>query len=279
MHELPLVFFTIFGQFSAGMILLSSLFYLVYRSKIKLAITQKINAVALIFMAIGMAIASFHLGQPLRAFNVIFGIGRSPMSNEIFTFGLLFAMTFAFVLLNYFVLYPNSTKLQIIKPLCQKINRIPHLNYLLAMILVILSLFFVWTIVLTYMLATIKTWNSCYTAIQMYTAMLVLGGIAVTWLGLYRIGYCAFFIGSLLILLLKMPYLKLMSEIAPDLTSNQYCWIIAQCALLIISITLVLFTILRKQHQTMIYLLAFIGVFIAEICGRITFYNLWMITV
>lgn len=279
MHELPLVFFTIFGQLSAGMILLSSLFYLVYRSKNKLAITQKINAVALIFMAIGMAIASFHLGQPLRAFNVIFGIGRSPMSNEIFTFGLLFAMTFAFVLLNYFVLYPNSTKLQIIKPLCQKINRIPRLNYLLAMILVILSLFFVWTIVLTYMLATIKTWNSCYTAIQMYTAMLVLGGIAVTWLGLYRIGYCAFFIGSLLILLLKMPYLKLMSEIAPDLTSNQYCWIIAQCALLIISITLVLFAILRKQHQTMIYLLAFIGVFIAEICGRITFYNLWMITV
>ncbi len=279
MHELPLVFFTIFGQLSAGMILLSSLFYLVYRSKNKLAITQKINAVALIFMAIGMAIASFHLGQPLRAFNVIFGIGRSPMSNEIFTFGLLFAMTFAFVLLNYFVLYPNSTKLQIIKPLCQKINRIPHLNYLLAMILVILSLFFVWTIVLTYMLATIKTWDSCYTAIQMYTAMLVLGGIAVTWLGLYRAGYCAFFIGSLLILLLKMPYLKLMSEIAPDLTSNQYCWIIAQCTLLIISITLVLFAILRKQHQVMIYLLAFIGVFIAEICGRITFYNLWMITV
>ena len=279
MHELPLVFFTIFGQLSAGMILLSGLFYLVYRSKNKLAITQKINAVALIFMAIGMAIASFHLGQPLRAFNVIFGIGRSPMSNEIFTFGLLFAMTFAFVLLNYFVLYPNSTKLQIIKPLCQKINRIPRLNYLLAMILVILSLFFVWTIVLTYMLATIKTWNSCYTAIQMYTAMLVLGGIAVTWLGLYRIGYCAFFIGSLLILLLKMPYLKLMSEIAPDLTSNQYCWIIVQCALLIISITLVLFAILRKQHQTMIYLLAFIGVFIAEIFGRITFYNLWMITV
>ena len=279
MHELPLVFFTIFGQLSAGMILLSSLFYLVYRSKNKLAITQKINAVALIFMAIGMAIASFHLGQPLRAFNVIFGIGRSPMSNEIFTFGLLFAMTFVFVLLNYFVFYPNSTKLQIIKPLCQKINRIPHLNYLLAMILVILSLFFVWTIVLTYMLATIKTWDSCYTAIQMYTAMLVLGGIAVTWLGLYRAGYCAFFIGSLLILLLKMPYLKLMSEIAPDLTSNQYCWIIAQCALLIISITSVLFAILRKQHQVMIYLLAFIGVFIAEICGRITFYNLWMITV
>ena len=279
MHELPLVFFTIFGQLSAGMILLSGLFYIVYRSKNKLAITQKINAVALIFMAIGMAIASFHLGQPLRAFNVIFGIGRSPMSNEIFTFGLLFAMTFAFVLLNYFVLYPNSSKLQIIKPLCKKINRIPRLNYLLAMILVILSLFFVWTIVLTYMLATIKTWNSCYTAIQMYTAMLVLGGIAVTWLGLYRAGYCAFFIGSLLILLLKMPYLKLMSEIAPDLTSNQYCWIIAQCALLIISITLVLFAILRKQHQVMIYLLAFICVFIAEICGRITFYNLWMITV
>ena len=279
MQELPLVFFTVFGQLSAGMILLSGLFYLISRSPTKLAITQKINSMSLIFMAIGMGVASFHLGQPLRALNVIFGIGRSPMSNEIFIFGLLFGITFAFVILNYFVLYPNSTKLKIIKPLCQKINRIAHLNVLLAIILIILSLLFVWTIVLTYKLPTIKTWDTNYTAIQMYTAMLVLGGIAVTWLGPRRIGYGAFFMGSLLILLLKIPYLNLMSSIAPKLTANQCNWIVAECILLIIAMLLVLSTVLRKQNPTVFYLLAFIGVFIAEICGRITFYNLWMITV
>ena len=279
MQELPLVFFTVIGQLSAGMILLSGLFYLVSRSPTKLAITRKIYAVSLIFMMIGMGVASLHLGQPLRALNVIFGIGRSPMSNEIFTFCLSFGIAFAFVILNHFVLYPDSTKLKIIKPLCQKINRIPGLNYLLATMLVILSQLFVWSIVQTYMLPTIKTWNTHYTAIQMYTAMLVLGGIAVTWLGLYRIGYCAFFIGSSVILLVKRPYLELMTSIAPELTNNQHDLNVIQSRLLIGAMVLLLLTILCRRHPKILYLLVFIGVFVAEICERITFYNLWMITI
>ncbi|SCC18327.1 dimethyl sulfoxide reductase anchor subunit family protein [Gilliamella intestini] len=277
MHELPLVFFTVFGQLSAGMVWLGGGFYLVNRDPNRSIIIQKINITALVFMTIGMAIASFHLGKPLRALNVIFGIGRSPMSNEIFTFGVLFGVTFAWVLINYYVLHPNTNKLKIIKKICLQLKQIPHLDQILATLLIIISLFFVWTIVLTYMLPTVKTWNTYYTAIQMYTAMLALGGVAIALLGLPRLGYMACMTGSLFIILLKIPYAHLMTTIAPELTHQQYSWMITECILLIVSLILMTINIWQKRNATMIYSLAFIGIFIGEISGRIAFYNLWTI--
>lgn len=277
MHELPLVFFTVFGQLSAGMVLLSSLSCLMNCSQANSIIRQKINLLALVFMAVGMLLASFHLGHPLRALNVIYGIGRSPMSNEIFTFGVVFGVTFASVLIYYFSLNPDSQKLKLIKPLCLKINRLPYINQLIAIILILLSLVFVWTIVLTYMLPTVKTWDTNYTAIQMYTAMLALGGIASAMLGLYRLGNAAFLIGSVLIILLKIPYYNLMTTISPELACAQASWMIAECMLIIVALLLVAFNIYRSKHNAIIYLTAFACVFIAEVCGRIAFYNLWMI--
>lgn len=277
MHELPLVFFTIFGQLSAGMVLLSGLNYLLNRSSHNVLIIEKINLVALIFMALGMLLASFHLGKPLRALNVIFGIGRSPMSNEIFTFGLLFGVTLGWVILAYFSHHNNSNRWELINALCQRINQIPHIGKILAVLLVILSLIFVWTIVLTYMLPTVKTWGSYYTVIQMYTAMLVLGGSMVVMFGFYRTGSIAFFIGVLLILLLKIPYINLMVEIAPQLAYDQYHWFALQCGLLLVALILVGLNSWRNKKITMIYLVGFLCTLVAEICERMAFYNLWTI--
>ncbi|OCG21504.1 MULTISPECIES: dimethyl sulfoxide reductase anchor subunit family protein [unclassified Gilliamella] len=276
MHELPLVFFTVLGQLAAGMVLISSLYSLSCCSHSAIAI-YKMNLFALIIMAIAMFIASFHLGHPFRALNVIWGIGRSPMSNEIFTFGLLFGMTLVCVLLTYFFHHNNGNKWLLISSLCQRINRIPNLHKMLSFLLTILSLVFVWTIVLTYMLPTVKTWNTYYTAIQMYTSMLVLGGIAAAVLGLYRIGLILFFIGAIFILLLKIPYLNLMALISPELTAKQHIWMFIQCALLAIALILVILNICQSKQSTIIYVLAFIFVLIAELCGRIAFYNLWTI--
>ena len=277
MHELPLVFFTVLGQLSAGMVFFSSLSYLFYPSLNNISKITKINIVALVFMAIGMFIASFHLGQPLRAFNVIFGIGRSPMSNEIFTFGLLFGVTVVSVLLSYFTQVDKGNKLVWIKMLCQRVNQIPKLAQMLAILLVILSVVFVWTIVLTYMLPTVKTWDTYYTTIQMYTTMLALGSIAVLSLGLYRIVSLIFVISVLLILVLKIPYLNLMMAISPQLATEQQSWLLAQCGLLVIAMVLVALNNKRITKNTNIYLIGFLCVLVGEICGRIAFYNLWTI--
>lgn len=277
MHELPLVFFTVFGQLSAGMVFLSSLYYLVNHTKDKISIIQKINVVSLIFMAIGMIIASFHLGHPLRALNVIFGIGRSPMSNEIFTFGVLFGVTFASVVLNYFSCYPTDDKFKFFRVICWKVNKIPYVNGLLSAVLILLSIVFVWTIVLTYMLPTVKTWDTYYTALQMYTAMFALGGIASAMLGLKRLGSVVFLMAGLLIVLLKIPYANLMATITPELTAQQSGWMIGECALILVALLLVIINIWRANYSIVLSIIAFACVFVAEICGRIVFYNLWVI--
>ncbi|WP_085247543.1 dimethyl sulfoxide reductase anchor subunit family protein [Gilliamella mensalis] len=280
MHELPLVFFTVLGQLSAGMVLIGSLYSIGCGSRCyshsRIAI-YKMNLFALIIMAVAMLIASFHLGHPFRALNVIWGIGRSPMSNEIFTFGLLFAITLAWVLLTYFSHYNNGDNWPLINAFCQRINQIPNLTKILSLLLALLSLIFVWTIVLTYMLPTVKTWNTYYTAIQMYTTMLVLGAIAATVFGLYKIGVILFFIGTMLILFLKIPYLNLMALISPELTAKQHIWMLIQCILLLLALILVILNIFRSKQSTIIYIIAFIIILIAELCGRIAFYNLWTI--
>ncbi|MDM7486104.1 MAG: dimethyl sulfoxide reductase anchor subunit, partial [Vibrio metschnikovii] len=65
MHELPLVFFTVLGQTAVGMMLLAFIAGLV--GQITNAQRHKINLVAVILFAVGMAIGGLHMGQPQRA--------------------------------------------------------------------------------------------------------------------------------------------------------------------------------------------------------------------
>jgi anaerobic dimethyl sulfoxide reductase subunit C len=276
MHELPLVFFTVLGQLAAGMVLIGGISSLSHYSYSSIKI-NKMNMVALIVMAVAMLIASLHLGHPFRALNVIWGIGRSPMSNEIFSFGLLFGITLVCVLLTYFFYHNDGKKWLLVNSLCQRIYQIPNFSKILSLLLIFFSLIFVWMIALTYMLPTVKTWNTYYTAIQMYTSMLVLGGIVAIVFGIYRIGIISFFIGVILILLLKIPYINLMTSVSPELTSKQYSWMLIQCLLLVLALVLVIVNIYRSKQSTIIYSVAFIIVLVAELCGRIAFYNLWTI--
>lgn len=276
MHELPLVFFTVLGQLSAGMVLIGGISSLSHYSYSLIKINT-MNMAALIVMAVAMLIASLHLGHPFRALNVIWGIGRSPMSNEIFSFGLLFGITLVCVLLTYFSYHNDGKKWLLVNSLCQRIYQIPNFSKILSLSLIFFSLIFVWMIALTYMLPTVKTWNTYYTAIQMYTSMLVLGGIVAIVFGIYRIGIISFFTGVISILLLKIPYINLMTSVSPELTSKQYIWMLIQCLLLVLALVLVIVNIYRSKQSTIIYSIAFIIVLVAELCGRIAFYNLWTI--
>jgi len=278
MHELPLVFFTVLGQMGAGAVLISAIYYLINNQAQNTVKIERINIAALIIMALAMAIASLHLGHPLRALNVIFGIGRSPMSNEIFSFGVLFGITFASVLLAYFAKPNNGNKLTFIKKLINRINKIPGIGKIIAILLITVSLFFVWMIVETYMIPTVKNWDTYYTALQMYTAMLILGGVLATLFGIRKIGLTLFIIGSLIVLITKLPYINLVSQNGTELVQAQYCWWMAQCALLVLSMIIVLINIRKSHHSAVLYSLALLFALAAELGGRIAFYNLWAIT-
>lgn len=277
MHELPLVFFTVLGQMGAGAVFISALYYLVTPQTQNIARVERINIAALIIMAIAMGLASFHLGHPLRALNVIFGIGRSPMSNEIFSFGVLFGITFVSVALDYFAKPNNGNKLAAIKKLANRINQIPAISKIIAVLLIVVSLIFVWLIVKTYMITTVKNWDTSYTIIQMYTSMLILGGLLTTVFGIRKLGLTLAIIGSLIVLITKLPYINFVSQNGVDLAQAQYCWWQVQCGLLVVSMIIALFNTYKNRHSTAIYMVALLLALIAELCGRIAFYNLWSI--
>lgn len=81
MHELPLVFFTVLTQSAVGAFILlligSALGHIEPR---RLAIGLFVSVC--VFGA-GVVMGIFHVGQPLRAINMLFRVGHSPMSNEI----------------------------------------------------------------------------------------------------------------------------------------------------------------------------------------------------
>lgn len=278
MHELPLVFFTILGQMGAGAVFISALYYLVNKQPQRVLIIERINITAIIFMAIAMGIASFHLGQPLRAMNVIFGVGRSPMSNEIFTFSLLFGIVFATALLAYFSKPKNGNKLAFIKKLANRVNAIPHIHALLAIITILVSVVFIWMIVATYMLPTVNNWNTGYTALQIYTSMLILGGLLAITFDIRKIGFIFFFIGALIVLVTKIPYINFIDQHSPQLAIAQYCWWQIQCGLLVLAMLITLINSRKQRHSTAIYAISLLLAIVAELCGRIAFYNLWAIS-
>ncbi|WP_392559902.1 dimethyl sulfoxide reductase anchor subunit family protein [Orbus mooreae] len=277
MNELPLVFFTVLGQMGAGTVLMTSLYSLICKQTTSVIKIMRINTVALIIMALAMIIASFHLGHPLRALNVIFGIGRSPMSNEIFTFGILFSVTFISVLLTYFSQPDNGNRLQLLKKLTHKINHIPGMAKLLALVLIIVSLFFIWTIVATYMLTTVKNWDTPYTVLQMYSTMLILGGVTITVFGIRKLGIICFTIGSIIVLTTKLPYIHFVSGITPDLAQAQYCFWLIQCGTLGIALIITFINSFKCGKSTAIYAAVAILALVGELSGRIAFYNLWAI--
>lgn len=81
MHELPLVFFTVFTQSAVGAFIL-----LLIGGAMGLVAPRR-KAIGLFsvmcLFGIGVVVGTFHVGQPLRALNMLLRVGHSPMSNEI----------------------------------------------------------------------------------------------------------------------------------------------------------------------------------------------------
>lgn len=81
MHELPLVFFTVFTQSAVGAFIL-----LLIGGAMGLVAPRR-KAIGLFsvmcLFGLGVVVGTFHVGQPLRALNMLLRVGHSPMSNEI----------------------------------------------------------------------------------------------------------------------------------------------------------------------------------------------------
>ena len=81
MHELPLVFFTVFTQSAVGafiLLLIGGAMGLIEPRRMAIGLFS-----VMCLFGVGVVLGTIHVGQPLRALNMLFRVGSSPMSNEI----------------------------------------------------------------------------------------------------------------------------------------------------------------------------------------------------
>ncbi|EKT55569.1 dimethyl sulfoxide reductase anchor subunit family protein [Providencia sneebia] len=257
MHELPLVFFTVFGQSAAG------LFLLAYISRRMGTINdnqlRNANILAFIIVMIGLGIGGLHEGQPLRFFNMLFGVGRSPMSNEAFLSGVFVAFAAATL---FFTLFYK-------RPMLRELSNIAT---------VIFGLAFVWSIPQVYHISSIANWNTNYTTLQMWMTMFVGGGALAMAIGARGLGIASFLIGTIVIFASRAGYLSFLAETGPAISAEQTGFWGFQVIVLVIALAGFIGMALKQNAPKTLLATCASAVILAELAGRIAFYNLWQIT-
>ncbi|AJJ01013.1 DMSO reductase anchor subunit family protein [Yersinia pseudotuberculosis IP 32953] len=256
MHELPLVFFTVLGQTAVG------LFTLVWLSN-KLGMTtplqlKQANIVGLILVMAGLLIGTLHVGQPLRAINMLLGVGRSPMSNEILLSGLFVAMACGTVFFS--TLVKNS----LLAALCNFAT-------------VLVGLTFAWSITQVYQLTTVPNWDTSYTSLQLWMTVLVGGGAFAMLTGARQLGAIALLAGAIVTLVNKPGYLTFLGQGSAELSSQQTLFWGIQILLLVLGVFVAAAALLKDKIPRATLAVCASALIIGELAGRIAFYNLWQI--
>ncbi len=158
MSQLSLVFFTVLAQSAVGLFVFLGLVQMLARPHEK-AMTRAFLAV---FALLGLgAISSItHLGQPLRMFNVAYGLAHlSPLSLELVALSLFGGAAATYTAMRMFSVFP----------------RLQNLVLLGAMVLGILLIV---AIAHVYTLETVPTWNSGWTLFQFLMTAGIVGPVA-----------------------------------------------------------------------------------------------------
>lgn len=258
MHELPLVFFTVLAQAAAGaylILLLSQPFNGMDERKLSIGIL-----VSMMLLSVGMLVGMFHLGMPIRALNLLAGVGRSPMSNEILLGGTFAGLGLVVGLAGF---YDKGTPVQ---------------RKALRWATAIFAIAFVATIPKVYQLSTVVAWDTSHTTIQMLTSVFITGGALAAVLGAFRHGIAVSIAAVFVTLALRFDYITFVTGVEPTLAAEQSSLWVMQGAALLVGGGLALFALLKQKSAQPILLSVCGLVIIGELVGRISFYNLWSIT-
>lgn len=162
MHQMPLVLFTVLIQASTGLLLFLGLSRL-RPTGMHAVVSIKGFDAPQVFMwglfILGLAASLFHLGKPINAFNVLYGVSKgSPLSIEMVCIGVFGAVTFLYTLLVW-----KGSKAQ---------------NALLA-VAMLAGLALSYAVANVYIIATIPLWDSAWTFIQFFMSVAALGSVGI----------------------------------------------------------------------------------------------------
>ena len=253
MHELPLVFFTVFTQSAVGafiLLLIGGTLGQVDRQRMAVGLFS-----AMCLFGVGVLLGIFHVGQPLRALNMLLQVGHSPMSNEI----VLSAVFATLGGLGALGLLLNRGAASLCKGLV----------WLAAAVGVV----FIFAIPQIYQLPTVVTWRTSYTTVMMVLTPMIGGGILAGLFGL-RLGLLVSVLAILVSFCLRPGYILTLMDADGVLTAAQSSWFTAQVVLLAVGIVGVLAWVRLKTNVAVLAITSLV-VIAAELVGRIAFYNLW----
>ncbi len=256
MHELPLVFFTVLAQASAGLFILMTLNKLIIKRPDDKAMFVS-GVISLVIVGVAGFSAILHLGQPFRAINALFGTGRSPMSNEIVSCSIYGGLLFAHLAVSY--LRPQMTN-------AIKASRIATAIAGIALLVLIPKV---------YTIETIPQWNTSYTMIQMLLAAFTAGGALAMILQPNRINLVVTVLSVMLSVFILPSYLAFLSQTAPHMLELGMSFWNAKFALYVVAVALAVLAYRKNWMPLAIGSSAVL--IIAELSGRIAFYDLWSI--
>ncbi|MTI15348.1 dimethyl sulfoxide reductase anchor subunit family protein [Sansalvadorimonas verongulae] len=274
MNELPLVIFTVLVQGAVGLFLCLGLVSILFPKTGEQAMNKAFVATMVMF-GIGATAAIFHLGTPVRAFNVLNGVSHSsPLSLEIVALSLFGASAVAYTGMRLF-------------------NLQPALRKVLLPVAMVLGLVLVYAIAQVYTLSTVPTWDSGWTLFQFLMTAGVIGPVgAMTLLrwqsasaGHYQKmadrGLATFGLMMLVVAVTCfvgfVVYLGGLTLHSNPLAMMDYhsTLMLARVALMMVGVICAAVSATRGNHQvTGVAALCFLLVVVAEVMGRIFFYDI-----
>ncbi len=148
-HEWPLVLFTVLGQCVAGGLIVTGLAWFAGSLDER---PRMVRAMFFLWVLMGIAFLAsvMHLGSPLRAFNSLNRLGHSPLSNEIASGSLFFAVGGLWWLVAVLGKMPDA------------------LGKIWLIVAMALGVLFIFAMTRVYQINTVPTWHNGYTTLGFF---------------------------------------------------------------------------------------------------------------
>ncbi|MBW6496880.1 MAG: dimethyl sulfoxide reductase anchor subunit [Bacteroidales bacterium] len=278
-NEWPLVFFTLLSQLSMGIILAGLVTFLFLRNQEFTSNTELkrlVTFIAMSGMAVALVLSFLHLAKPLHSVYALGNMGSSFLSREILLVSLfLFTLTLAWTSVRFGL--PSAVSFNFL--------------YLAALFTGILL---VWVMARLYMIPTVPAWNTPLTILKFFNSGLLLGAgamlVAVVFLhgkGI-EIPRVQQMVTILFYLMALGVFIHLTTALIPVAAHEgmhssfpapliPFAWKAARLLFLMLGFSLLAwwypgFVSMTSRGAPYWAYLAFILLFLSEICGRYIFY-------
>lgn len=278
-NEWPLVFFSLLSQLSMGIMLAGLVVILFIRNHELTANTELkrlVTFIAMAGMAVALVLSFMHLAKPLHSVYALGNMDSSFLSREILLVSLfLFSLAVAWTSVRFGIPSPGSF----------------NFLYLAALVTGILL---VWVMARLYMIPTVPAWNTPLTIVKFFNSGLLLGSGAmiVAVIFLHAKGIEIFRVQQVVTILFYLMaigiFVHLLTALIPVATPENmsssfpmpvipFAWKAARLLFLMLGFSLLAwwypgFVSMTSRGAPFWAYLAFLLLFLSEICGRYIFY-------